>query len=208
MNRYIFYVSILGVVVGWSILVGVVLIGSTNSPFSKKPVSQISGPVEEASTTKVGQVNDEPVSPTRLLNIEPVSPTDKPGDVVGAEITTANVLNGTNAMRYEKDLPILKENPKLDLAARMKLDDMLARDYFAHNAPDGVSALDWIKRAGYIPTYWGENLARNFTNVQDTLTAWQNSPTHYANIMKPQYTETGIAVSGSYVVQVFAKPSK
>lgn len=129
-----------------------------------------------------------------------------PGEVVGTAITSANVFNGVNQLRYNSGLPILKRNAQLDAAAQAKLEDMIEQDYFAHVSPDGKNHNTFIEEAGYVQTYAGENLATDFASVQETVNAWLASPTHYANIVKARYTETGVAVSGTLVVQIFAAP--
>lgn len=125
---------------------------------------------------------------------------------VGKELTAGNIFAGVNVERQKIGLASLRRNAQLDAAAKLKLDDMLAKNYFAHQSPDGHGHQYWIAQSGYVGTYEGENLARFFKTTPETIAGWVASPTHYANISKAQYTETGIAVSGSYVVQLFATP--
>ena len=132
----------------------------------------------------------------------------------------ASVLPGaiamlTNETRTGSGLAALAEDPVLDKAAQAKADDMAARGYFAHVSPDGKTPWYWLKEAGYDYGYAGENLAVNFIDSSDVEKAWIESPPHYANIIKSEYTKTGVGVShGMYegkltvfVVQFFATPA-
>jgi hypothetical protein len=121
----------------------------------------------------------------------------------------------TNQERLDNNLAELIPNPVLDTAARLKAEDMAAKGYFAHTSPEGKTPWYWLDRVNYEYDYAGENLAINFRDSEDVTTAWMNSPTHRANIVKSAYTEvgTGIAI-GAYegretvfVAQVYANPS-
>lgn len=54
-------------------------------------------------------------------------------------------------------------------------------------------------------TYWGENIAKWFTNEYDMVAAWMNSPTHRANILSNAWTYTCVSCSDGYCVQLFAR---
>lgn len=133
---------------------------------------------------------------------------------VAFNITSEVLLNETNAQRLKYDLPPLKLNDKLMQAAAAKANDVFAKNYWAHYAPDGTSPWYFFQQAGYSYLYAGENLAKDFTDSQSVVTAWMNSPTHRDNILKPDYEEIGFAVmEGSLqgqdtvlVVQLFGKP--
>lgn len=132
-----------------------------------------------------------------------------------AAIFASVLINETNSSRQTQQLGTLATNPILEKAAQMKADDMSAKGYFAHNAPDGTTPWHWFDEAGYNYAAAGENLAVNFTDSKDVATAWMNSPTHRANIMNANYTEIGIATAhGTYkgkdaifVVQEFGRPA-
>lgn len=121
----------------------------------------------------------------------------------------------TNEERAQNNASPLKENNLLDQAAQLKANDMASIGYFAHTSPEGKTPWYWFKQVGYQYQYAGENLAVNFFDSEDVAQAWMNSPTHRANIVKPEYTEIGIGVaSGVYqgrstvfVAQLFGKPT-
>jgi uncharacterized protein YkwD len=41
---------------------------------------------------------------------------------------------------------------------------------------------------------WGENIAFGYNSATDVVNAWLNSPEHLANIMNPNFTQTGVGV--------------
>lgn len=132
-----------------------------------------------------------------------------------AAIFAAVLVDQTNRERSTESLGTLRTNTVLELAAKMKAEDMATKGYFSHNSPDGKTPWYWFEKAGYDYAAAGENLAVNFTDSKDVTEAWMRSPSHRANIMSGNYTEIGIATAqGTYkgrdaifVVQEFGRPS-
>lgn len=132
-----------------------------------------------------------------------------------AAVLPAVLTDLTNQERQTQNLQTLTVNPILNKAAEMKAEDMATKSYFAHTSPEGRTPWYWLNQVDYNYQYAGENLAINFTDSSDVTSAWMNSPTHRANIVKDKYTEvgTGIAI-GMYegretvfVAQVYANPT-
>lgn len=117
-------------------------------------------------------------------------------NVLGSEasVTTTELLNATNRERARQGQPALKLNQELSKAAELKVKNMFAAQYWAHNAPDGTTPWHWLGISGYAYSEAGENLAKNFTTSDGTVTAWMASPTHRANIMKATYQDVGFAI--------------
>ena len=134
--------------------------------------------------------------------------------VDASAITSETVVVLANSARSENGLGELKTSSLLAKAAQAKANDMLARQYFSHNTPDGATPWSFIKAVGYSYTTAGENLAIDFTQAESMQSAWMNSPGHRANILNGNFTEIGIGiVSGTYdnhattiVVQMFGNP--
>lgn len=128
--------------------------------------------------------------------------------------SSQEIVNLTNINRTKNGLEALNININLTNAAQAKANDMFKDNYFAHIAPDGTTPWDFIKGAGYEYSYAGENLAIGYTDDQELVTDWMNSPLHRANIMNDKFTEIGVAVvNGTYenentdiVVQMFGNP--
>jgi uncharacterized protein YkwD len=100
-----------------------------------------------------------------------------------------------NKIRKENNLPELNISLELQQAAHLKTMDMIDNNYFAHVSPTSHKWSDFIKEQGYNYIYAGENLAKDYDNSKEIITAWLESPSHKENILNPDYTDTGIAVS-------------
>jgi uncharacterized protein YkwD len=70
---------------------------------------------------------------------------------------------------------------------------MLARGYFSHYTPEGLSPFDRMTQAGIAYTSAGENLAFS-PNVQLAMQGLMQSPGHRANILSKDYGKVGIGV--------------
>lgn len=110
-------------------------------------------------------------------------------------ITSAKILELTNAERRKAGVAQLTSNSLLHAAAAQKAQDMLDKDYFAHISPQGITPWFWMAKVGYSYELAGENLAIDFTEAEDVVAAWLASPTHKENMLLPDYTETGIAAA-------------
>lgn len=140
----------------------------------------------------------------------------KPG-VLGtsSSITREQIIELTNAERAKNGLSPLSENSNLDSAAVGKAANMFSENYWAHFAPSGKSPWDFILGSGYKFSVAGENLAKNFSNSDDVVTAWMASPSHRENIVNSKYKDIGIAVEDgqingqktTLVVQMFGSTS-
>lgn len=132
-----------------------------------------------------------------------------------AAVVEAVLVELANQDRTIRGVETLKTNPILVAAAQAKANDMAAKGYFAHTAPDGADPWHWFAKAGYAFDYAGENLAVDFSDSADVNTAWMNSPEHRKNILDPHYTEIGIATAQGvldgratiFVVQEFGAPA-
>ncbi len=121
----------------------------------------------------------------------------------------------TNDVRADVNMKPLAVNDVLTSAAQLKANDMASRGYFAHYTPEGLAPWTFIKEAGYEYAHAGENLAVNFVDSKDVVDAWVNSPTHYRNIVKDNYTEIGIATAEGvyqnrktiFIVEFFGTPA-
>ncbi len=127
-----------------------------------------------------------------LLNIIPKTFPSVLG--YAANISPSEVIRLTNEQRVSNGLSPLTENKTLDAAALAKGNDMLAKGYWSHFAPDGTSPWNFFVNFGYKYKYAGENLARDFSSPQGAVSAWMNSPSHKDNILNPHYKEIGIGV--------------
>ncbi len=132
-----------------------------------------------------------------------------------AAVLPAVLVDLTNKDRSSSGQTELVVSPVLEEAARMKAEDMVNNQYFAHHSPTGISPWYWMKESGYSFVYAGENLAIDFTESIDVEDAWMKSPAHKKNIIDPRFTEIGIAAKEGifqgrktiFVVQMFGRPA-
>ncbi len=141
--------------------------------------------------------------------------TVRPGILgVHATIDQKEIIRLVNIEREKKGLGPLKENDNLNVAAYKKGQNMFEEQYWAHYSPSGKDPWGFITGSGYKYSYAGENLARNFSNANDAVVAWMNSPTHRDNILNSKYQDIGISVvqgtlngeQTTIIVQEFGTP--
>src|SRR3989338_6133098 len=111
-----------------------------------------------------------------------------------SQISPTAIVELTNRQRQAAGLNTLNENKLLDEAAAAKAADMFARDYWAHNAPDGTEPWSFVLGSGYSYLHAGENLAGDFRDPASVVTAWMKSASHKANLISPKYQDIGVAV--------------
>lgn len=113
---------------------------------------------------------------------------------ISYSISENALLTLVNNERAKQNLPPLSLNENLSTAAHGKAQHMFANNYWAHFADDGTTPWDFIKKAGYNYVSAGENLAKGFTEDNDIVQAWMNSPSHRDNILSPKYKDIGFAI--------------
>jgi uncharacterized protein YkwD len=173
--------------------------GGDSSPKTPTPISQPSTPSPAPQPQPAPRPNPAP------------APQPKPAPAPAPSANTAadeqKALALLNADRAANGLAPLRANAKLTSLAQFYAQDMINRNFFAHNNPEGQTPFDRMRARGISFGYAGENLAIN-SSVAGAERAFMNSPGHRANILNPHYTQVGIGVrysrSGSvYVVQEF-----
>lgn len=133
---------------------------------------------------------------------------------LSTKLSGTEIIQLINLERAKKGLAAVTINEKLSQAAVEKGKSMLTQNYWAHVAPDGTEPWQFISESGYAYQSAGENLARDFNNEKSLLNGWLNSPTHKANILNGNFSETGVAVLDGeingepvlLVVNLFAQP--
>jgi uncharacterized protein YkwD len=131
--------------------------------------------------------------------------------------SSQNFLEEINKERTKKKLGKLKENTELNRLAKLRLDDMVNNNYFAHESPTKNGIDDLLLTSTYDYEWRGENLAYGeFVNEADVTKSWMESKWHKYNILYSDFKEVGTAHTvtnfkgGKYlvVVQVFGKEIK
>lgn len=119
------------------------------------------------------------------------------------------VMRLTNEIREEHGLCVLEWNDTLAKAAYKHSLDMVNRNFFDHENPDGESPIDRIRNEGLIFFTAAENIAAGQSSPQAVVKAWMESEGHRANILNPDLKQIGVGVArggiyGIYWTQNFA----
>ncbi|MEC0183945.1 CAP domain-containing protein [Paenibacillus peoriae] len=117
----------------------------------------------------------------------------------------AEVVKLVNNERSKNGLKPLTSDAKLTEVALAKAKDMSTNNYFDHTSPTYGSPFDMMKKFGVSYTYAGENIAMGQQTPQAVMKDWMNSQGHRENILKPEYTQIGVAYYNGYWVQEFTR---
>ncbi len=85
-------------------------------------------------------------------------------------------------------------NDQVAHAALLESEWMQQANAFSHAWPDGTRVGDRLDMANYYWRHADENIAAGFRNLPDVIQAWIDSPSHCRALMRPDVSETGLAV--------------
>lgn len=97
-----------------------------------------------------------------------------------------------NDWRVQNGMAAFLEYPEVCSMADTRLQDM--KTAFSHDK--------FYERYESLPYTVSENLSRDYTNEEELLEGWIDSPTHYENLIAP-YTYSCIKCNKTYCVQMF-----
>ncbi|MEZ6139284.1 MAG: CAP domain-containing protein [Zavarzinella sp.] len=132
------------------------------------------------------------------------------------------VIDQVNLERTNAGLNALTTNFQLNGAAYIHSDNMarlsatLGFGALSHTltqtiSPETSNRLDIVGYTNFNTRFsYGENLAVGYPTVAEAVAAWMDSPGHRANILNPNFLETGVSIttdsSGQfYITQVFGE---
>jgi len=132
------------------------------------------------------------------------SGTNTGGGNTGSQDTTTASLSADekevfdliNKQRTNNGLSALKVDSEVQRVARIKAQDMVDNNYFAHESPTYGTPFQMLNSFKVSYKTAGENIAGNSSNSA-AVTAWMNSSGHKANILNGKYNYTGIGVVNS-----------
>lgn len=132
-----------------------------------------------------------------------------PQEAFALPVSQESIFNLVNNTRIENNLAPLTLEYRLTNTAIERAEDMIEKNYFAHQSPGGKMPWDLALENNYDYTYIGENLGRDWGSAEEITRAWLQSSAHRENILNPNYSDTGIAVISndriSIIVQIFGK---
>ena len=110
-------------------------------------------------------------------------------NAVAALINSYRTSSGLNAIAYE---------PTLTDIAKLRSTDLMDRGYFSHYTPEGTTVFDLMAANGITSKVRGENLGQampaGIGSPEAFLGAWQNSPSHNANMLRAGYNYIGVGM--------------
>jgi hypothetical protein len=132
-------------------------------------------------------------------------------------ISRSGLLQATNKERAKAGVTTLSTDEQLNQAAQAKAQDMVMRNYWSHQTPEGNEPWVFITNSDYDYTKAGENLAFGFDTSTDTVKGWMTSETHRKNLLDKDYQEVGFGMANSknfnqsgpatVIVAIYARPA-
>lgn len=107
--------------------------------------------------------------------------------------------------QFYEPVGALTYNETLESTALGHSKDMAANNYFGHTNKGGFTAEARLDQNNYPWTSYGENIYQNTDpnhTAADAVQAWIDSPGHCINMMKPHFTEMGVANYEGYWTQL------
>ena len=115
-----------------------------------------------------------------------------------------------NRERAKAGLEPLAVDKAIREVARAHSQDMATRHFASHDNPDGLNPFQRLDAAGIRYGWAGENIAWNDypAPAEEVLRGWMGSPEHRENILRPEFTRSGMSVAedgagGYYFTQIF-----
>ena len=156
-------------------------------------------------TWYIVQVEGDYIGAVSKKYVKPIYPNTSGSNTGGGTTgsTTASlsadekeVFDLINKQRTNNGLSALKIDEEVQRVARIKAQDMVDNNYFAHESPTYGTPFQMLKSFKISYKTAGENIAGNSSNSA-AVTAWMNSSGHKANILNGNYNYTGIGVVNS-----------
>lgn len=112
------------------------------------------------------------------------------------EAARTAALEAVNRLRSEHGLSPVRRDESLAAAAQGHAEDQLRRSYYDHRSPEGATAADRARAAGFEQRGpLAENIAKGLFTPADVVDRWMHSPGHRKNILLRQATATGFGVA-------------
>ncbi|WP_029200352.1 CAP domain-containing protein [Oribacterium sp. NK2B42] len=100
----------------------------------------------------------------------------------------AQALAKVNEIRIANGLSAVQYSASLETTSVVRANEITTK--FSHTRPDGS---DWYTVNADLQ--YGENLAEGYNTADEVVNAWMASPTHKANILKPDFNTCAISTT-------------
>ncbi len=150
--------------------------------------------------------------------LRPLNRARAPSSLPDVSKSAEDIVQRTNEFRQAQSLSATQVDAKLRKTAQYFADFMARTDQYGHNA-DGQRPAGRVTDRGYDYCIIAENIAYRYRAdgfethelAQKFFKGWKSSPEHRQNMLDPDVTETGVAISRSdqsgyyYAVQLFGR---
>lgn len=133
---------------------------------------------------------DAPASPDKVKLVNLVNEFRAKGETCGGK-------------NYGAAVPVTW-NDTLALVAKKHSEDMNANNKLNHTGTDGSLVDERISAAGYVYSFYAENLLKGGATEEEAIKAWRESTAHCENLMDPNINQIGVGTSGTYWTMVLA----
>ena len=133
-----------------------------------------------------------------LALLGPIARAAEPGGEAAFAALEDALHEAVNDVRRRAGLIPLRRDPAIDRVARAHSADMVARGYFAHETPEGLTPPDRLRQGGVSGiTPAGENvgLTNRADPTREIVAGWLASPVHRQNLLAPMFNATGIGIA-------------
>ncbi len=112
------------------------------------------------------------------------------------ERVRAVAIAAVNRFRRDRGRREVTSDPRLDMAAQRHANDMLRRAYYSHRSPEGHTAKQRVRFAGYGEfRVVGENIAKGLFTPEEVVRRWLDSYGHRRNMLLHDATHMGLGVA-------------
>lgn len=146
---------------------------------------------------------DEPTQSVQPKLAEPIKVT---GTAKVNPPTPDELLLAFNNERIKTGVSSVKLDPKLNISAQLKSNDMYQNKYFGHENPvTGKRGYTYVIDVGVKCIEQGENITQNIgiNDTASTMRAWMNSKPHREAIQNPKFETVGFGIADNYITAHF-----
>ncbi|MFI9048711.1 CAP domain-containing protein [Streptomyces sp. NPDC053427] len=122
-----------------------------------------------------------------------------------------HVVERTNGARRTVHCPAVRQDARLDRAARQHAAYLARTGRLTHQGAGGTTTGQRARRNGYRWTAVGEAIAQGYPDAAAVVDAWMSSPPHRHLLVTCGYRDTGVGVAQrngrTWWVQVLATPA-
>jgi hypothetical protein len=111
-----------------------------------------------------------------------------------------------NAQRKSIGCPKLKWDDRIAVVAQRHSRDMVSRDFFNHNNPDGKDPFDRLEEANLGFSRAAENIAFGIETGKELFEIWLRNPSHRRHMLDCRFTRHGVGRAGGHWTQLLLRP--